>query len=1005
MTAGDSRSNIFNISADRPFLDDLAQGIVARSGEDPLALARFRVLLPTRRACRSLREAFLRIGGGKPRLLPRMTPIGDVDEDDLILEIEGSLAAATLDIPPAIGGLKRQLILTLLVQQRDPDASPEQSALLAQELSRLIDQVATERLDFADLPSLAEDKYAEHWQEVLRFLAIVTENWPAILAEHGVLDPAERRNRLLEAQATLWRDRPPTDPVIAAGSTGSIPATADLLAVVAGSPTGAVVLPGLDRTLSDAAWARLGESHPQSGLARLLRRLEVVRDDVADWPIPDGTAQRRTGRSMLLSRALMPADAIDTPVSNDGIDVEALENVTRIDCPDPVKEGEVIALIMREALETPSRTAALATPDRNLARRVAAELRRWGIAIDDSAGQPLAQSVPGVFMLLSAELLTGDFNPVALLSLLKHPLAAGGLAANDFRRLTRRLEVATLRGPRPTPGWAGLIDAIPDDAKDDVRGLIPWIENLAAATGRMSELKASGKTRLDDLVRAHITVAETLSATDAEAGASRLWAGDAGEALSDFFAELGEDSDLLPEIEPADYAPLLETLMQGRAVRPRYGRHPRLNIWGPLEARLQHADVMILGGLNEGSWPMEPEPGPWMSRPMMAAFGLPPPERRIGLSAHDFTQAFGAPHVYLTRAVRAEGAPTVATRWLQRLDVQVEAAPFAAGIHEDHRFLALADALDRPDDAEKTTPTEPMPRPPLGDRPTSLSVTQIETWLRDPYAIYARHLLRLKPLDPVDSEPTAAERGTLIHDALELFIKRHMDEFPDDAEKHLVSIGRKVFAPHMGRDGVRTFWWPRFLRVAAWFVAHERTWRARGASPWLIETTGRMKVGDDFELTGKADRIDRLGGGSIAIIDYKTGQPPGIREVEVGLAPQLPLEAAMSAAGAFDGMAGEPVRSERLEYWQLGGGRIPGSVRDVSKNTPATELGDEAIANLRGYIALFRQPETAYVARRRPKRHDLVGDYDHLARVREWARGDDGDDGNSDSQDGGKGDE
>jgi len=995
MTFGAHAGSIFNIPADRPFVDDLAAAILADANDDPVALASYRILLPTRRACRSLREAFLRIGQGSPRLLPRMTPVGDVDEDDLILEIEGSIGGTAPELPPAINGLRRQLILTRLVQRRDPEASPDQCALLAQELARLIDQVATERLDFADLPDLAEDKYASHWQEILSFLEIVTENWPAILAEEGVIDPAERRNRLLEAQTALWQRYPPDYPVIAAGSTGSIPATADLLAVVAAMPKGAVVLPGLDHDLDDSAWRKLGESHPQSGLARLLRRLGVERSDVADWPMPDAAAVRRRDRVMLLSRALKPADAIDAPVSNDGLGEQALDGVTRIDCPDPVREAEVISLIMRETLETPGKTAALVTPDRNLARRVAAELLRWDIEIDDSAGQPLAQTAPGVFMRLSAELLTGEFEPVALLSLLKHPLSAGGQDPARFRRTTRQLEKRTLRGPRPGAGWSGIRRLLSDKDTD----LAGWLDDLAEMARPLTELIEKDTVPLSALVRAHVAVAEALAATEATPGTAELWSGDAGEALSAFYAELGEDADTLAEIAPTAYAPLLETLMQGRAVRPKYGRHPRLNIWGPLEARLQHADVMILGGLNEGSWPMEPEPGPWMSRPMMVDFGLPAPERRIGLSAHDFTQAFAAPEIILTRAARADGAPTVATRWLQRLQVQIGGSAFESRLQADTRYLALAAALDRPDAAEIIQPTPPAPTPPVEHRPDKLSVTRIETWLRDPYAIYARYMLDLEPLDPVDASPTAADRGTLIHDALEQFLKAHRDELPEDAEDRLLRIGAGVFAPHMDREGVATFWWPRFERITRWFIANERDWRGRGATPWVIESRGEMQVDEGFRLSGKADRIDRLADGKLAIIDYKTGQPPGPKEVAVGLAPQLPLEAAMASAGAFPEMDGQSFETEQLAYWQLSGGREPGKVRDVSKGATATEMGAEALDNLKGYINLFRQPTHPYHSRRRPKRHDLIGDYDHLARVREWAKGDDGGSDGNDSGD------
>lgn len=978
MTGVPTSANLFSIPADRPFVDDLAHGLLARSAGDPVHLAQTRVLLPTRRACRSLREAFLRIGDGRPRLLPRMTPLGDVDEDDLVLESEGSLGDLVSDIPPAMGDLKRQMILTRLVGQRDPRASLEQNALLAQELARLLNQVATGRIDFDSLGKLAADQYARHWEDVLRFLEIITTNWPAILAEYGAIDPAERRNRLLAAQAALWSQRPPKNPVIAAGSTGSIPATADLLAVVAALPDGAVILPGLDRTLCEETWQKLDESHPQAGLARLLRKFDSDRSMVRDWPLPPGRTRDRQRRTELLSQALVPATAISGPVSASGFDEASLEGVSRIDCADPVAEGKVVALIMREALEIPARTAALVTPDRNLARRVAAELRRWDISIDDSAGQPLAQTVPAVFLRLVADLLTHDFNPVTLLAMLKHPLAGGGMATAAFRTLARRLEVDKLRGPRPRDGWQGLMSTDRDVHR--------WLQTLADMTRPITDLAVRQAVPLVDLVRAHVLVAERLASTDRKPGADRLWAGEAGEALALFFAELGEGAPVFPDLEPREYTPFLETLMRGRAVRPRHGRHPRLHIWGPLEARLQQADVMILGGLNEGTWPAEPESGPWMSRPMMAAFGLPPPERRTGLAAHDFVQAFSAPTVYMTRATRAEGTPTVAARWLQRLAVLVEGTPLANTLRTGDHYLGLADALDRPMEAERIRPAEPRPTPPVADRPVGLSVTRIETWLRDPYAIYAEFILGLKSLDPINQDPTLAERGNLIHNALERFVSLHMSDLPGDAEQRLLQIGRNVFAPHLDRPGVRTFWWPRFERIAEWFIAHERDWRRCGASPVLVEDKGTTVI-DGFTLCGKADRIDRLADGRLAIIDYKTGAVPTRRQVAAGLAPQLPLEAVIAANGGFKKLGDAPNDPACLLYWQLSGGLTPGRSVDVSQHESAVALREEAQANLRRWIAYFNRPETAYVSRRRAHKQMLAGAYDHLARVREWAGG------------------
>ncbi|MDX9859663.1 MAG: double-strand break repair protein AddB, partial [Rhodospirillales bacterium] len=908
----DSSPAVFTIPAGTPFVDALAAGLIERVGGEPEDLADAVVLLPTRRACRALGDAFLRLTNGRPTLLPRMRPLGDLDEDelaiagsvDLLAEMPlGDAAGGADDIPPALSGLRRQILLARLVRAKaGRDASAEQAARLAAELGRLLDQVHTERLDFSALTGLVPDELAEHWQVTLDFLAVLSEQWPQILAAEGAIDAADRRNRLLAAQAAAWRHRPPAGPVVAAGSTGSIPATADLLKVVAELPQGCVVLPGFDTDMDEETRQALDPTHPQFGMVRLLAHLGVAAEAVRPWPPANppvaGMPRANPERRRLIQLALWPAALTDrwgheAPLSSAG-----LAEVSRIDCPGPREEAGVIALVLREALETPAQTAALVTPDRALARRVAAELRRWRIDVDDSAGVPLAHTPPATFLRLVLAMVDEDFAPVAALAALKHPLAAGGQRPGAFRTAVRRLEMTVLRGPRPAPGIDGLRAALAERG-DAFGGLLDGLEQAAAPLHPLLGQPAADPVAL---VRAHVACAEALAATDEAAGAARLWAGEAGEAAARFLADLAESAALLESIPGRQYGGLLDALTAGRVVRPRFGRHPRLHIWGPLEARLQQADVVVLGGLNEGCWPPETQAGPWMSRPMMKAFGLPSPERRIGLSAHDFAQAFTAPRVVLTRASRVEGTPTVPSRWLARLEALLAGSDLTGALQSDRRWIGWFARLDAAGPPRPIAP--PEPRPPIEARPRQLSVTQVEAWIRDPYAIFARHVLGLRPLDPLDADPAAADRGIIIHAALERFIQAYPGDLPADAEDRLIAIGREVFGDRSARPGVRAFWWPRFERLAHWFVDRERRRRAAGHGVLATEARGELALagpGGSFRLTGRADRIDVTPAGELAIIDYKTGQVPSRKQVECGLAPQLSLEAAMAAAGAFAG--------------------------------------------------------------------------------------------------------
>jgi ATP-dependent helicase/nuclease subunit B len=975
------RPRVSTIPAGAPFVDALAAGVLARHGADPLALARVTVLVPTRRACLALRDAFLRRSAGAALLLPRIMPLGDIDPDELEPGADGAVpGAAAGEAPLAISELRRKLLLTrLILKWKDGGGRAEQAAHLAAELARFLDQVQTERLSFDALADLVPEDYAQHWQRTLDFLDIVTAHWPGVLAERGLIDPAARRNLMIEALAARWRATPPADPVFAAGSTGSIPATAELLAVIARLPKGEVVLPGLDRDADDASWSEIDETHPQGALKRLLDRLDIDRDQVADWPIAADIAATHPGRARVLSTALRPAATTDAWRSEPPPPDAALAGLERIDCPGPREEAGVIALRMREALDEPGRTVALVTRDRTLARRVAAELRRWGIEIDDSGGQPLAETPPGAFLRLTAALVAARAAPLALLAALKHPLAAGGTRPGTFRARVRALERAVLRGPRPGAGFEGVAKAL--RTREAPAALRRWFDRLAAAAGPFAEAMEREDADLGALARAHLAFAEWLAATNAEDGAARLWAGDPGEAVAAFLTELIEAADAMPPLAGRDYPALLDSLLEGRVARPRYGRHPRLHIWGPLEARLQQADVMILGGLNEASWPPEPAVDPWLSRPMRARFGLPAPERRIGLSAHDFVQCAAARRVVLTRAEKVEGAPTVPSRWLARLDNLLRGWDRAERIAAGPEWLGWHEALDRPDEVRPVAP--PAPRPPLPARPRRLSVTQIETWMRDPYAIYARHILRLKPIEPLDADPGAAERGSFVHNALELFVGAYPEALPADAYERLIDYGREAFEPALDRPAVWAFWWPRFERIARWFVETERT-RRDGLAVIASEVPGRLEIAapaGTFTLVARADRIERRTGGGLAVIDYKTGSVPSGTEIARGLYPQLPLEAAIATAGGFDGVAAAAV--DELAHWHLSGGEPAGELKPVKGD--AAELAARAHAGLARLIAEFDDPATPYHAMPDPEHPLAFNDYAHLARIKEWA--------------------
>jgi len=1026
---------LFTVPLGVPFLDALAEAILngrlpdsETSPPDPLTLPDYTILLPTRRAARALQEAFLRAGEGRALLLPKIQPIAEGDEDhSLISGLAGAEAmAGDLEIPPAVGDLERQLIMTRLVQnwansERDKGdefaghataatRTPAQAAHLAHELCALLDMVETEGVALSRLGELVPDDLSAHWQQTLDFLQIVTAHWPQLLEVIGKLSPADRRNRLVLAEARRLRETAPDAPVVVAGVTGSIPVTAELMAAVAELPRGAIVLPGLDRSLDDESWAALADAHPehpQFGLARLLRSLGRTRDDVTPLaPPPD---RGFDARAAIVSEAMRPAPTTDrwhdlAERIAPAVAREGLAGITYLPAPTAQDEAEAVALILREAAEHPTRTAALVSPDRILARRVAVRLASWGIRVDDSAGRPLGKTVPGSFLDLVVEVAAQQFAPKPLLSLLKHPLTRLALPAADIRRAARALEIIAFRAPYLGYGLDGLETfveraAIEVETKkrrgrtvarlwdEDWQAVRNLIARLRKACEPLIELQGTdAPTSLRELTSAHIATAEALAATDEDdAEARQLWRDEGGQTAALLFASLADPEHVQPEVTPADYPDFYRALIGSEAVRPTIPTHPRISIWGPFEARLQQPDIVVLGGLNEGTWPSSADPGPWLNRPMRAQLGLPLPEERIGHAAHDFAQLFGAGEVYLTRAEKVDGDPTVRSRWLLRL----QAVLASLGVEDvlGSRLPWLAWARHR-DTIETRRPiTAPRPRPKLELRPRRLSVSAIETWIANPYALFADRILGLEQLPPVGHEPDASLRGNIVHDALGRFAQQFPDSLPDDIAATLSSIATAIFDEYSGHPRIRAFWISRFDHFAEWFATVEPELR-KNVRDTLSELTGAHVIeapAGPFTLTARADRIDRTDTGLI-ITDYKTAASLDTlkRNAKEGIAPQLLLEAVIALAGGFPGLGANDATVDALRYISASGGEPPGQLVPV-KFDDIAEQAARTRADLAELIARYDDPETPYAALRRARFSYDYDAYAHLARVAEWS--------------------
>lgn len=951
------KKNIYNIPASNSFLDEVAALFLHEYQDRPLALADVLFLLPNRRACKSLTEAFVRRQGLRPTMLPQMQPLAEAEEDELL--ITGfDLSEKLPEMSPVMQVSERLMLFTKIIMAKPADYGLEkmpagQAVALAKELAALIDTAYNQQLSFEALQDIVPSEYAAHWQETLKFLWIITHYWPAILDEHGKADAAEHKNQLLKAQIELWRTRRPQKRIVAAGVTAAFPLMKELVKTVAELDNGQVILPGLDRCLDEEDWQQVDEVHPQYELKQLLDYLQVERRDVQDL-----AAAANPAREAFLSEVMRPAKTTDKWREQDkaGLSSLAAGGIRLVNCQDVRTEALAAALMMREVLNEPEKTAALVTTDRNLARRVASELTRWDIYVDDSAGVPLHLTPVGIFLRQIAETAAQNFAPAAMLALMKYPLYANGENTFEVRRKVRAFERLCLR------------------SKHDDESAAEIADRLKQAMTSLTELYLRSSVSPAELIRAHLQAAEKLAATDVKSGDKILWKGEDGEAAARFMADMAENADIMGEINPAEYAGWLQVLMSGVMVRKRYGTHPRLKILGPIEARLQHFDRVIVGEVNEGSWPQAVKADPWMSRPMKKDFGMPLPEKNIGVLANDFSSLLAGKEVFITRADRVQGTPMVKSRWWMRLETVLRAAGIEPEMLEDRRYTVWAEYLDKAQILRRILP--PAPKPPVYARPRELPASAVENWMRDPYIIFAKYILKLKPLDDLEQNLTFADYGNIVHAVLEKFNNRYPAAYPDNAREELIRLGEEMFAAGNVSQDIYAFWRPNFIKTVDWLVEKESVYRQDIARVYN-EVKGSYSFeapAGTFVITAKADRVDMRRDGRVNIIDYKTGQARTPKEIERSYAPQLPIEALIAEKGGFDGIPA--AKAAALIYWQLG-----------KKESGIFENTAEVLQNTYDRIvelaSLFDFEETPYISKPNPKIAPKYSDYEQLSRMNE----------------------
>lgn len=965
---------IYNISAGASFVDVLAERFLTQYADNQTELSKVLILLPTRRACQSLTEAFLRQHELKPTILPKIAPIMDVEEDEIFLTGNADILNR---VKPVADNFEIAFTLTRLIMQKQKagleSISLAQAYSLAQNLKSLMDSVKNQDLTFDKLNDLVAEEYADHWQQTLDLLKIITKYWPDILAEKGLSDATDYRQELLNAQIDLWNNTQSTQRIVIAGTTAAYPILKKLVKTVCELPNGELYLYGLDRCLDDESWQLIkkDENHPQFELKELLDSLQVKRQDVEDICI---TAN--IGRERLVSQIMRPAKSTANwqHLSEDGLPITAFDGIHLMSCTDLRQEAKAIAMIMRHTLETPEKTAALVTMDRNLARRVVSELQQWEINADDSAGRPLHLTPIGTYLRLILEYIENN-TQVSQIALMKHPFTKCGMEKGKYNLTRDHLELYLRNNEKLTPKTKALNDE--------------FLKRIQLLT----DLYAQPMVDIKDIFKAHIKVAESLADTDQKFGSQIIWRKDDGHVAADFVNDFNNRCDIIGTINTNEYAAFFTELLSGYSVRARYGLHPRVKILGPIEARLASYDVTIIGEANEGSWPNLPQADMWMSRPMKETFGLPAPERAIGVAAADFAHLLNAPEVYVTRAERVDDTPTNKSRWWLRFETVLK-ANFGAEAKRydflyDKKYSVWAKELER---QGKYSPiSAPRPCPPLDMRPRELWATNVETLMRDPYTIFAKSILKIFPLDDLDREVQPYDYGNIVHEILQTYNNDHKHQFPENALEELLKLGEKIFDKKHVSPEQYAFWYPQFVKAMEWYVAREQQYRPE-IDTIHNEVEGSMVFDDlNFKIRAKADRVDVTKDGHINIIDYKTGSYRKEKEIVKGTAPQLPIEALIAEKGGYPDIT--PKKVESLRYW-------PFKEKEVSTTSEQTQEAVSTICkNLRELIIAFDNEARPYLAKPVPSNKPIYSDYEHLSRFLEWSVKDDDEDENGGSDD------
>lgn len=956
--------NVYNVPSNFSFIDELSKQILIETEKDPLLLTKYTIFLPTRRSCKYLQDSFIKNSKKNAMFLPKLISLGDIDLNDL--------EDCDLDLPKTVHPLIRCGLITKLILANEKNKKFEKVNIstiyqLSASLLDLIDEINVEGVSFSSIDRLVPKELSDHWQVVFRFLKIVDKYWPKILEERGFIEKKYKQKLIIDNIIKNWSIIPPKGYILIAGSTGSIKSTSILSKMISSLPNGRVVLQGLN--FDEENSQDINFTHPQYYLKKLLNFIGISIKDVQLWPSCCSFSLKENNDRLQLVSQMMNSVKVNLDKNNLCNAVKG--NIKKINCTNLQEEAEIISLIIRKSLNDEKKTIMLVSPDKVLIRQVLQITKKWNINISNSIGVPLQSTLIGSFLILICEFAVNSYSINNFITLLKHPFTLFGFSREKYDEIINRLELKFLRGVFHNFSLEELIKKV--EEKD----LLNFCRRFHELFYQFKKLLSTNDINFKDLLKSHLTLAESIAESNLNKGNINLW--NKEEGISEFFSELLIASSDFPNINSGnDYLELISVLMRRHQIHDNSKIHSRLLILDPIEARLLHADIVILSSLNEGIWPKNIKQNLWLNKRMREKLGLPNLDCKIGLSAHDFTQLLSAEKVFLTRSTRVSGVPTVPSRWLLFLKSVLKKYNLYNLINVDEKYWKNLNQAQNVVSI-KHLKQAPAPCPLAIHRPRELSVTDITIWNLDPYSMYANKILKLRPLEKINKKFDNSEWGIFLHKVLNIFIKEGEEIFNNNTLKNFLEIGREKLGNGVNVPTISNFWWPRFELIARSFLEEEMS-RNHEIQKSYTEINGQLRLfANTFTLKARADRIDLMKDGSVVIIDYKSGLLPSMSKIKSGYYPQLPLEAFIAMNGGFSNVPKSSV--SKLYFWSL----KDHNVKMCSIDEDPAVLANKYFVILKHLIEKFNNDETPYFSRPRFEKQLPFNDYSHLARIKEWA--------------------